>query len=306
MEDKVLIAVGTVAVVAVLSKLKSAVTKPKLNLPPGPWTLPLIGSIHHIVSNPLPYRAMRELAHKHGPLMMLWLGEVPTLVVSSPEAAQAITKTHDVSFADRHINSTVDILTFNGMDMVFGPYGEQWRQLRKLSVLELLSAARVQSFQRIREEEVARFMRSLAASASAGATVDLSKMISSFINDTFVRESIGSRCKYQDEYLAALDTAIRVAAELSVGNIFPSSRLLQSLSTARRKAIASRDEMARILGQIIRETKEAMDQGGDKTSNESMISVLLRLQKDAGLPIELTDNVVMALMFVSLIPIVAA
>ncbi|PWZ24543.1 Ent-isokaurene C2-hydroxylase [Zea mays] len=296
MEDKVLIAVGTVAVVAVLSKLKSAVTKPKLNLPPGPWTLPLIGSIHHIVSNPLPYRAMRELAHKHGPLMMLWLGEVPTLVVSSPEAAQAITKTHDVSFADRHINSTVDILTFNGMDMVFGSYGEQWRQLRKLSVLELLSAARVQSFQRIREEEVARFMRSLAASASAGATVDLSKMISSFINDTFVRESIGSRCKYQDEYLAALDTAIRVAAELSVGNIFPSSRLLQSLSTARRKAIASRDEMARILGQIIRETKESMDQG-DKTSNESMISVLLRLQKDAGLPIELTDNVVMALMF---------
>jgi cytochrome P450 len=191
------------------------------------------------------------------------------------------------------------------MDMVFGSYGEQWRQLRKLSVLELLSAARVQSFQRIREEEVARFMRSLAASASAGATVDLSKMISSFINDTFVRESIGSRCKYQDEYLAALDTAIRVAAELSVGNIFPSSRLLQSLSTARRKAIASRDEMARILGQIIRETKESMDQG-DKTSNESMISVLLRLQKDAGLPIELTDNVVMALMFVSLIPIVAA
>ncbi|KAL5663763.1 hypothetical protein ACJX0J_023871, partial [Zea mays] len=130
----------------------------------------------------------------------------------------------------------------------------------------------------------------------AGATVDLSKMISSFINDTFVRESIGSRCKYQDEYLAALDTAIRVAAELSVGNIFPSSRVLQSLSTARRKAIASRDEMARILGQIIRETKESMDQG-DKTSNESMISVLLRLQKDAGLPIELTDNVVMALMF---------
>jgi hypothetical protein len=97
MEDKVLIAVGTVAVVAVLSKLKSVVTKPKLNPPPGPWTLPLIGSIHHIVSNPLPYRAMRELAHKHGPLMMLWLGEVPTLVVSSPEAAQAITKTHTVT-----------------------------------------------------------------------------------------------------------------------------------------------------------------------------------------------------------------
>ncbi|XP_066387054.1 dolabradiene monooxygenase-like [Miscanthus floridulus] len=297
MEDKVLLAVAVVVLVAVLSKLKSLlVTKPKLNLPPGPWTLPLIGSMHHLVSNPLPYRAMRDLAHEHGPLMMLWLGEVPTLVVSSPEAAQAITKTHDVAFADRHINSTVDILTFNGMDLVFGTYGVQWRQLRKLCVLELLSASRVQSFQRIREEEVARFLRSLAASAAAGATVDLSKMISSFINDAFVRESIGSRCKYQEEYLDALDTGIRVSAELSVANIFPSSRLLQSLSTAPRKAMACRDEMARILGQIIRETREAMDRG-DKTSNESMISVLLRLQKEGGLPIELTDDIVMALMF---------
>ena len=47
---------------------------------------------------------MRDLAHKHRPLMMLCLGEVPTLVVSSPEATQAITKTHDVAFADRHID----------------------------------------------------------------------------------------------------------------------------------------------------------------------------------------------------------
>jgi hypothetical protein len=62
------------------------------------------------------------------------------------------------------------------------------------------------------------------------------------------------------------------------------------------------DEMARILGQIIRETKEAVDRG-DKTSNESIISVLLRLQKEAGLPIELTNDIVMALMFVSPVPI---
>ncbi|CAD6255840.1 unnamed protein product [Miscanthus lutarioriparius] len=296
--DKVLLAVAVVLVPVILSKLIKCllVTKPKkLKLPPGPWTLPLIGSMHHLVSNPLPYRAMRDLAHKHGPLMMLWLGEVPTVVVSSPEAAQAITKTHDITFADRHMNSTVGIFTFNGMDLIFGSYGEQWRQLRKLSVQELLSAARVQSFQRIREEEVGRFMQSLATSATAGTAVDLSKMIASFVNDTFVRESIGSRCKYQDEYLDALGTAMRMAAELSVANIFPSSRLLQNLSTALRRAMACRDWMAHIIGQIIRETKEAMDRA-DKTSNESFISVLLRLQKEASLPIELTDHIVMALM----------
>jgi hypothetical protein len=74
-------------------------------------------------------------------------------------------------------------------------------------VLELLSVVRVQSFRRIREEEVARFVRSIAASAGTGAApVNLTKMISQLINDTFVRESVGSRCKYQDEYLEAFDT----------------------------------------------------------------------------------------------------
>jgi hypothetical protein len=300
MEEKVLVAVAVAVLLVVLSKLKSLlVTKPKLNLPPGPWTLPLIGSIHHLVTSPSIYRAMRDLAQKHGPLMMLRLGEVPTLVVSSPEAAQAITKTHDVTFADRHLNATIGVLTYNGTDLVFGTYGERWRQLRKITVLELLSVARVQSFQRIREEEVARFMRSLAASAGAGAAVNLSKMISRFMNDTFVRESIGSRCKYQDDYLDAFDTAVQQTSVLTVADLFPSSRLMQILGTAPRNALKCRNRITRILEQIIHEQVEAMDRG-EKTVHESLIGVLLRLQKEASLPIELTNDTIVALMFVSL------
>jgi hypothetical protein len=233
--------------------------------------------------------------------MMLRLGEVPTLVVSSPEAAQAITKTHDVTFADRHLNATIGVLTYNGTDLVFGTYGERWRQLRKITVLELLSVARVQSFQRIREEEVARFMRSLAASAGAGAgaAVNLSKMISRFMNDTFVRESIGSRCKYQDDYLDAFDTAVQQTSVLTVADLFPSSRLMQILGTAPRNALKCRNRITRILEQIIHEQVEAMDRG-EKTVHESLIGVLLRLQKEASLPIELTNDTIVALMFVSL------
>jgi hypothetical protein len=62
--------------------------------------------------------------------------------------------------------------------------------------------------------------------------------------------------------------------------------------------MACRDRMTRIVGQIIREMKEAMDRG-DKASNKSLISVLLSLQKEASLPIELTDDIIMALMLVS-------
>uniref|UniRef100_A0A0D9ZA57 Cytochrome P450 n=1 Tax=Oryza glumipatula TaxID=40148 RepID=A0A0D9ZA57_9ORYZ len=59
--------------------------KKKLRLPPGPWQLPLVGSLHHVLLSrhaDLPHRALRELAGKYGPLMMLRFGAVPTLVVS--------------------------------------------------------------------------------------------------------------------------------------------------------------------------------------------------------------------------------
>ncbi|KAL6643184.1 hypothetical protein ACP70R_021365 [Stipagrostis hirtigluma subsp. patula] len=301
MEDKVLLAVAVAVLLVVLTKLKSSLlaAKPKLKLPPGPWTLPVIGSIHHLVTSPSIYRAMRGLSQKHGPLMMLRLGEVPTVVVSSPEAAQALMKTHDITFADRHMNATIGVLTFNGTDVVFAPYGERWRQLRKICVLELLSVARVQSFRRIREEEVARFMQDLAASAGAGAAVNLSKMISRFINDTFVRESVGSRCKYQDEYLEAFDTAVRQTSVLTAADVFPSSRLMRMLGTAPRKALACHTRIVRILEQIIQENKEAMDRGDEQAAagHEGFLGVLLRLQKERSTPIPLTNDTITAIMF---------
>ncbi|CAN6374616.1 unnamed protein product [Urochloa humidicola] len=294
MEAKVFLATVSVLVLLfVLSKLKSLLTtsQPKLNLPPRPWMLPVIGSIHHLVTSPNLYRAMRRLSQKHGPLMMLRLGEVSAMVASSPEAAKEILKTHDITFADRYSNTTMSTLTFDGKDIAFAPYGERWRQLRKICVMELLSATQVQSFRHIREDEVARFMQNLAASASSGVAINLTKMISRFINDTFLRESIGSRCKYRDEYLDALGTAMRLTSGLAIADLFPSSRIVQVLSTAPRKILACRNRIERVIENIIRETKEAGIAG------KGFVDILLRLQKECSTPIPLTDETITAVMF---------
>lgn len=153
MEGKVLLvlSVSVSVLVVAFSKLKSlVVVKPRHNLPPGPWTLPVIGSLHHLVTSPNIYRAMRMLAQKHGDLMTLRLGMAPAMVVSSPAGAQEVMKTHDVTFADPYVTTTMSTLTFDGNDIAFSPYGERWRQLRRICVLELFSPARVRSFRRIR------------------------------------------------------------------------------------------------------------------------------------------------------------
>ncbi|KAJ1275069.1 hypothetical protein BS78_05G107800 [Paspalum vaginatum] len=303
MENKVfLTAVFVFVLLVVLSKLikSQLVAKPKLNLPPGPWSLPVIGNLHHIIGSPNLHHALRGLSQNHGPLMMIRLGEVPAMVVSSPEAAREVMKTHDITFADRFTNATIGALTFDGGDIAFAPYGERWRQLRKICVLELLSATQVLSFRHIREEEVARFMESIAASAGAGAAVNLSKMISKFINGTIVREAVGIQSKHQDDYLNAIDVALRQTLGLALGDLFPSSRLMQLLSTAPRKVVACRNTMQSILEQIIKETKEAMD-GGDSRQvgarQEGILNVLLRLQKEGSTPIPLTNEVIVTVMF---------
>ncbi|CAL4985299.1 unnamed protein product [Urochloa decumbens] len=302
MENKVLLAAVSVFVLLVIvSKLKSLLAaKPKLNLPPGPWSLPVIGNLHHLIGSPNLHRALTRLSRNHGPLMMIRLGEVSSMVVSSPEAAQEVLKTHDIAFADRFTNATIGALTFDGGDIAFAPYGERWRQLRKICVIELLSNARVQSFRHIREEEVARFMESLAASAGAGATVNLSKMISKFINGTIVREAVGSQSKHQDDYLNAIDVALRQTLGLAVSDLFPSSKLMQVLSVAPRTVLAARNKMESILEQIIEETKEAMERGDGQATgagHEGILNVLLRLQKEGTTPIPLTNEVIVTVMF---------
>ncbi|KAJ1275070.1 hypothetical protein BS78_05G107900 [Paspalum vaginatum] len=307
MEDNVLLAtVSVLVLLVVLSKLKYLlVTKPKLNLPPGPWTLPVIGSLHHLVTSPNLYRATRGLAQKHGPLISLRLGEVPAVVVSSPEAAQEIMKTKDITFADRFSNATIAAFTFNGNNIAFAPYGERWRQLRKICMVELLSAARVLSFQRIREEEVSRFMENLAAAAAAGgagagAAVNLTKMISKMINDIIVRESVGTRCKYQDEYLDAFTTGVRQTSTMAIADLFPSSRLMQVLGSTPRKVLSCRNRIQHIFERIMAEATEAMDAGDGQAvagKNEGFLNILLRLQKERSTPIPLTNDSIVAIMF---------
>ncbi|KAJ4761910.1 cytochrome P450 family 71 polypeptide [Rhynchospora pubera] len=107
-----------------------------LRLPPGPWPLPIIGNLHCLIGS-LPHRALRDLSQQYGSLLLLQLGETPTIIASSIEASKEILTTHDVKFASRPVGPTIHILTGGGKGVGFSSYGEYWRNDPDVFVKEL-------------------------------------------------------------------------------------------------------------------------------------------------------------------------
>jgi hypothetical protein len=77
-------------------------------------------------------------------VVLLRLGGLPVVVVSSAEAAREVMVSHDIDFATRPITRTVRLAIPEGAPgIIFVPYGDEWRQIRKICTVELLSARRV-------------------------------------------------------------------------------------------------------------------------------------------------------------------
>uniref|UniRef100_A0A0D3F3M0 Cytochrome P450 n=1 Tax=Oryza barthii TaxID=65489 RepID=A0A0D3F3M0_9ORYZ len=151
---------------------KGATTGAK-NLPPGPWNLPVIGSLHHLFFASPPHRALLRLSRRHGPLMLVRLGEVPTVIVSGSDAAMEVLKARDPAFADRARSTTVDAVSFGGKGIIFAPYGEHWRQARRVCLAELLSARQIDRLEHIRREEYLRELGVLTTLVAGFSMADL-------------------------------------------------------------------------------------------------------------------------------------
>ncbi|CAM0954663.1 unnamed protein product [Alopecurus aequalis] len=261
-------------------------------LPPGPWNLPVIGSLHHLASTKLAHRALLDLSRRHGPLMLLRLGEVPTVIVSTPEAAMEVLKTNDLAFASRPSGPTVDVVGCGGKGLIFAPYGEHWRQMRKVCVMEVLSTRQVGRMESIKQDEVAHLVESIASSAAG--VVDLGKAFGELTSNVIARAAFGGKCPQQEVYLQAFNTIARLLGGFSVVDLFPSSRLVRWLSGSGRGIRTSYARVQRILAEIILEREEKKLPSG---SDEDLLDVLLRLRKEDTLGFPLTSEMIGAVIF---------
>ncbi|KAJ3696632.1 hypothetical protein LUZ61_000337 [Rhynchospora tenuis] len=160
--------------------------KPKdRGLPPGPWTLPIIGHLH-LLRSPM-HRTLHELTTRYGPLIQLRLGSSLCIATGSVDMAREVLKTHDTSFSERP--STVDArhFAYETAGFAFAPYGKYWRFVKRLCMSELLGPRTLEQLRPIRRSEVTSLLHTLLEKSHAGEAVNLSKELIKLTNNIITR-----------------------------------------------------------------------------------------------------------------------
>jgi septum formation topological specificity factor MinE len=290
--------------IIVTLKLKKKIKKTDSipNIPPGPWKLPIIGNIHNLIGSP-PHRKLRELSKKYGPIMHLQLGEVFYIVVSSAKYAKEIMKTHDVIFASRPYTLTGEILLYDSTNIAFAPYGDYWRQLRKICTVELLSIKRVQSLWPVREQEINNLVRRIAS--EEGRVVNLSQQVVSMMFSITSRAAFGKKYMEQDEFVSTVRDVLQLAGGFYIGDLFPSAKWLQNLTGMRPRLEKLHEKIDSILELIINDHKEKKSRSKDDLveGEEDLIDVLLKFEdvSSKDLDFSLTKRNIKAIIVVSII-----
>uniref|UniRef100_A0A0D3AXR4 Uncharacterized protein n=2 Tax=Brassica oleracea TaxID=3712 RepID=A0A0D3AXR4_BRAOL len=196
--------------------------KTKKNLPPGPPGVPIIGNLHQLGSHP--HRSLLKLSQKYGPLMSLKFGSVYTVVASTPETVKDVLKTFDVDCCSRPYLTYPARITYNLKDLSFSPYDKYWREVRKMTVVELYTAKRVQAFRHVREEEVSSFVDFIKQSASLVNPVNFNKKLLELSGSVICKVGFGIKLKgskLEKTYDQVIVQAFQVLGSFAAADYFP-------------------------------------------------------------------------------------
>ncbi|KAL2490856.1 Cytochrome [Abeliophyllum distichum] len=272
-------------------------------LPPSPPKLPMIGNLHQL--GLYPHRALQALSKRYGQLMMLHLGSVPAVIVSSADAAREIMKTQDLIFSNRPKLSIPDKIVYGSKDIAFAPYGEHWRQVRSICVLHLLSNKRVQSFRYIREEETDLLIQKIRQSSSSSTSVtNLSDLLVSLTNDTICRVALGR--KYSDEaegstkFELMLKEIMELSGTFNAGDFIPWLKWMNKVNGLDARV----DKVARLFDEFLsgvvedhRNRMQGKTDRDDSSNDADLVDLLLEIQRENKSSFTLDDEAIKGVIF---------
>ncbi|XP_049370052.1 6,7,8-trihydroxycoumarin synthase-like [Solanum verrucosum] len=268
--------------------LPKAKKSSKNNLPPGPIGLPFIGNLHQFDSL-APHIYFWKLSKKYGKIFSLKFGSTPIIVISSAKLAKEVLKTQDLAFCSRVSHVGQQKLSYNGRDIVFAPYNDSWREMRKICVLHLFSHKKVQSSSLIREDEVSRMIKKISQHVVTSQITNLSNLMILLSSRIIFRVAFGIR--YDEEshesrrFYFLVEESAAMMTSFFVSDFFPSLNWIDKLTGLTNRLDKSFKELDEIYEELI---EQHLNPNRPKSMEGDILDVLLQLKKEKSTPIDLT------------------
>ncbi|XWS48156.1 hypothetical protein CRYUN_Cryun13aG0048700 [Craigia yunnanensis] len=241
-----------------LSSMELNLKGKKLNLPPSPPKLPIIGNIHQL--GKLPHRSLRDLSRKYGSLLLLQLGHNPTLVVSSVEMADQAPQ--------QQISCSMDAV---------------------ILVLHRMF---------VRDEGVGLVINKVHRASVKGDSINLTEMMLAVSKNIVSRCAISRKFQDEDatsKFGQLAERLLVLLMSFCIGDMFPYLRWLDVLTGFIPSLKAVSGEVDTCFDQIIEEHR-ALKSHDEVTNKKDFISIILQLQKDGMLEMDLTQDNIKAIL----------
>lgn len=208
--------------------------------------------------------------------MLLRLGQVPTIIVSSSSAAEQFLKTHDVVFSSRPKLEATHYLSYGSKGLVFAEYGAYWRNMRKVCTLQLLSASKVESFGPLRQRELKVALESLKKAVSLGEVVDVSEFVHGVIADIVYKMVLGCSVDEEFDLKGQIQQGMELSGTFNLADYVPFLGVfdLQGLKRRYKKTAKAMDQ---VFEKIIKEREQSSHVQNEGQKHKNFIDILLSL-----------------------------
>ncbi|XAR61935.1 hypothetical protein NMG60_11016490 [Bertholletia excelsa] len=265
-------------------------SRKKKNLPPSPAALPIFGHLH-LTKNPL-HRTLQALSKRYGPVLHLRFGCIPVLVISSPSAAEQCLVQNDVVFANRPATMATRYLANNNTTVGAAPYGDHWRNLRRITAIQIFSSHSLHLTSSLRNEEVQFLARKLFEhSGTKKQKIDLNSAFNELMINLMMRIVTGKRWAGSEYGWLGLTTFINICDFIPILRWVGFKSVEKEILNLQRK----RDEFAQRLIDEHRENRDCLDSANQR---KAMIEALFSLQESE--PEYFTDDVIKGIILMML------
>lgn len=273
---------------------------------PGPCGTPFLGQASAFTSS-LTHRVLANLANtlKAKPLMSFSVGFTRFVISSNPITAKELLNSS--AFADRPIKESAYELLFHRA-MGFAPYGEYWRNLRRISATHLFSPKRISSFGELRGMIGAKMVDQIESLMEKNGEVEVRKVLHFGSLNNVMGSVFGRSCGFGDESESCeveglVSEGYDLLGSFNWSDHFPVLEWLD-LQGVRKRCKILVGKVNVFVGKIIEEHRMKRRIEGNYNGNHhdqiissgDFVDVLLDLEKEN----KLTDSDMIAVLWVSI------